>query len=316
MLGIEVCGYPRRRLFAAAVLLAVALPALSQEQKPAEQAPEPSATGVETGNRPLASTGTGERGLSQTFPEASVWLELEDGGRALGLYYPEARLPARGAVVVLADEGDTAASGLAGSLARALASRGWAVLALGLEAPSPALQRILARPVAGAPESGPDAKEAAPAESVMIDVVEPEKADDLEARYRNRISQGLEAGLAELVKRGYERPALLGIGQASIYVAGRVLDGANASALIWVAPRFYPVDRADLPERLASLGTPLLDLHPVDSGRGAPGWSPGERLLRAGVESYQQQPIPWLSPPSATLGDVIASRAAAWLESL
>ncbi|WP_228152844.1 DUF3530 family protein [Marinobacter guineae] len=295
-----------------AALVAVALPAGgAQEEESAEQAPTVSVT--EPANRFLIWTGTGERGLSQTFPEAGVWLELEEGERALGLFYPEIRLPARGAVVVLADEGETAASGLAGAMARALSARGWAVLTLGLEASSPALQRILVRPVVSAP--GQEVNDEAPTESVMIDVMQPENADDLEARYRNRISQVLEAGLAELIDRGYETPVLLGIGRASIHVTNRILEGASASALVWVAPRFYPVDRVDLPERLASLGIALLDLHPAGSRGDEAGWSTGEKLLRAGVGGYQRQPIPWFSPPSVALGDVIASRVAAWLES-
>ncbi|WP_417567256.1 DUF3530 family protein [Marinobacter sp.] len=296
-----------------AVLVAVALPAIAQDEQSAEQAPESPVSGAEPVNRSLVWTGTGERGLSQTFSDAAVWLELEEGERALGLFYPETRLPARGALVVLADEGETAASGLAGAVARALAARGWAALTLGLEAPSPALQRRLARPVVGTPGSG--GNDEAATESVMIDVMESENADDLEARYRNRISQVLEAGLAELIERGYEAPALLGVGGASIHVTDRTLDGASASALVWVAPRFYPVDRVDLPDRLTSLGASLLDLHPAGSGGGEPGWTAGEKLRRAGVEGYQRQPIPWFSPPSAVVGDAVASRVAAWLES-
>lgn len=308
---IEVCRHPVGWLVVAAALVAVALPAGAQEEESAEQAP--AVSGTEPVNRSLIWTGTGERGLNQTFPEAGVWLELEEGERALGLFYPETRLPARGAVVVLADEGETAASGLAGPMARALAERGWAVLTLGLEASSPALQRILARPVVSAP--GQEGNDVTPTESVMINVMESENADDLEARYRNRISQALEAGLAELIDRGYETPVLLGIGRASIHVTNRTLEGASASALVWVAPQFYPVDRVDLPERLASLGIALLDLHPAGSESGEPGWSTGDKLLRAGVGGYQRQPIPWFSPPSVALGDVIASRVAAWLES-
>ena len=55
----------------------------------------------ESASRALIWTGTGERSLIQRFPESAVWLELEEGDRSLGLFYPEARLPARGAVLVL-----------------------------------------------------------------------------------------------------------------------------------------------------------------------------------------------------------------------
>ncbi|WP_449286093.1 DUF3530 family protein [Marinobacter sp. PE14] len=270
----------------------------------------------ESSSRALIWTGTGERALIQRFPESAVWLELEEGERALGLFYPEARLPARGAVLVLSDEGETAASGVTGPLAAGLASRGWAVLTLGLESPPPVLSEFLMRPVMEQPTAEAGAGEQEPSESVMIDVMaSAESADDLEARYRSRINQMLQAGLALLVERGYETPAVLGVGRASIHATNRVLDGADASALIWVAPRFYPVDRPDLPERLESLGTELLELYPHGAADNQSDWSIGMRLRRAGMSGFERQPIPWISPAPESLGDGVASRVAAWLES-
>jgi len=310
---VEIGRIGRWWLLTVGLIAATALPALAQEggeqsdTVSGQAEPDPASP-----SRALIWTGAGEQGLSQAFPDAAVWLELEEGERALGLFYPETRLPAQGAVLALADQGETAASGLVGAIARALAARGWAVLTLGLEAPSPVLERILAgRSAAPDPDPGGEAG----AESVMIDVMEAEIPDNLEARYRSRVSGALAAGLAELVERGYESPALLGIGRAGIHVTESVLEGANASALIWVAPRFYPADQEELPERLGSLDTALLHLHPAGPERGNPGWNAGERLLRAGVPGYQRQPVPWFSPPSEALGDAIASRIAAWLES-
>jgi hypothetical protein len=242
-------------------------------------------------------------------------LELEEGDRALGLFYPEARLPARGAVLVLSDEGETAASGLTGPLAAGLASRGWAVLTLGLESPSPVLSEVLMRPLVEKPAAETGAGEPETSESVMIDVMASEDADDLEARYRSRINQTLQSGLALLVERGYETPAVLGIGRASIHVTNQVLDGADAAALVWVAPEFYPVDRADLPERLESLGTELLELYPSGAVDDQSDWSIGMRLRRAGMSGFERQPIPWVSPAPESLGDGVASRVAAWLGS-
>ncbi|MGB1836325.1 MAG: DUF3530 domain-containing protein, partial [Marinobacter adhaerens] len=118
-----------------------------------------------------------------------------------------------------------------------------------------------------------------------------------------------------LVERGYEAPAVLGVGRASIHVTNRVLDGADASALIWVAPRFYPVDRSGLPDRLESLGTDLLELYPHGTADDQSGWSIGMQLRRAGMSGFERQPIPWISPAPETLGDGVASRVAAWLES-
>ena len=287
-------------------------------QEEGDQAAEPgdsAAPAAESASRALVWTGTGERSLNQSFTEAAVWLALEEGDRALGLFYPEARLPARGAVLVLSDEGETAASGVTGALAAGLASRGWAVLTLGLESPSPVLSEILMRPVSEKPAAEADAEEQQASESVMIDVMASESADDLEARYRSRINQMLAAGLALLVERGYEAPAVLGVGRASIHVTNQVLEGGNASALVWVAPQFYPVDRPDLPERLESLGTELLELYPSGDVDDRSGWSVGMRLRRAGMSGFERQPVPWLTPAPGTLGDTVASRVAAWLES-
>ena len=131
------------------------------------------------------------------------------------------------------------------------------------------------RPVSEKPAAEADAEEQQASESVMIDVMASESADDLEARYRSRINQMLAAGLALLVERGYEAPAVLGVGRASIHVTNQVLEGGNASALVWVAPQFYPVDRPDLPERLESLGTELLELYPSGDVDDRSGWSVG-----------------------------------------
>lgn len=316
MQRFEICRPVVFWLFTLALMFAMPSATLGQEEADqAGEAEDSAAPATESASRSLIWTGTGERSLSQTFPEAAVWLELEEGDRALGLFYPEARLPARGAVLVLSDEGETAASGVTGALAAGLASRGWAVLTLGLESPSPVLSEVLMRPVAGDTSAETDAGEQEAPESVMIDVMASESADDLEARYRSRIGQTLQAGLTLLAERGYETPAVLGVGRASIHVTNQVLEGADAAALIWVAPQFYPVDRPDLPERLESLSTELLELYPSGAVDDQTKWSMGMRLRRAGMSGFERQPIPWLTPAPGTLGDGIASRVAAWLES-
>lgn len=316
MQRFEICRPVVFWLFTLALMFAMPSATLGQEEADqAGEAEDSAAPATESASRSLIWTGTGERSLSQTFPEAAVWLELEEGDRALGLFYPEARLPAPGAVLVLSDEGETAASGVSGALAAGLASRGWAVLTLGLESPSPVLSEVLMRPVTEEPSAETDAGEQEAPESVMIDVMASESADDLETRYRSRISQTLQAGLAQLVERGYETPAVLGVGRASIHVTNQALEGADAAALIWVAPQFYPVDRPDLPERLESLSIELLELYPSGAVDDQTKWSMGMRLRRAGMSGFERQPIPWLTPAPGNLGDGIASRVAAWLES-
>lgn len=295
------------------LLWILALPLSAQEAKvESDTAPAVSSPA----NRSLLWTGSGEQALSQTFPESSIWLELENEGRALALFYPEDRTPALGAVVVLADTGETAASGITRALARGLTARGWAVMSLGLEAPSPVLQQILTRsPTPSEEEAG--SSESSSTQSVMIDVMASEKAEGLEEQYRGRISQALSAAVAELGTRGYDAPAMLGIGQAAGHVANHALETNEVSALIWVAPRFYPVDRQALPERLEGLESRMLELYPSGgvSEASDPEQTIGLALRRAGVATVDRQPVPWLSPPLEALGDSVASRVSAWLQS-
>ena len=312
---------PRLEIYRAALYSAFALvlmfiltsPGFAQE--PGEAAGNTGDPAAEPPSRSLVWTGTGEGSLNQTFPEAAAWLTLDEGDRVLGLFYPQAGPQARGAVLVLADEGETAASGVTGPLAAGLASRGWAVLTLGLESPAPILHQVLMRPAVMRSAAATDAEQQSTSGSVMIDVMSPEDTDDLEARFRNRIGQTLQAGQALLVERGYEAPAVVGVGRASIHVINRLLEGADASALIWVAPWFYPTDRTDLPERLESLSTPLLELYPSGSDTGQDSWSMGMWLRRAGISGFERQPVPWFSSATGVAGDVVASRIAAWLES-
>lgn len=293
-------------------ILASPLPA--QEPKvESDTAPDASSTA----ERSMLWTGSGEQALSQTFPESSVWLELENEGRALALFHPEDRAPALGAVVVLADTGETAASGITRALAQGLSARGWAVMSLGLEAPSPVLQQILTRSPTPSGEKEAASSEPPSTQSVMIDVMAAEKAEGLEERYRGRISQALSAAVAELGGRGYDAAALLGIGQAAVHVANHALEANEVSALIWVAPRFYPVDRQALPERLEGLAPRMLELYPSGgvSEASDPEQTIGLTLRRAGVATVDRQPVPWLSPPLEPLGDSVASRVSAWLQS-
>lgn len=305
-------------VFVVAMMLAPVATAYAQApSEPVDGIQEPVRRDSGSPGRSLVWTGSGDRSLDRHFPEAAVWLEVAEDDRVLGLLYPEARLPARGAVVVLSDEGETAASGVTSALAKGLAARGWAVLTLGLESPSPALQQILTRPAVPEPANQGDADTdgQAQTESMMIDVVESGGEDNLEARYRNRVDQALEAGLVLLVEQGYEAPALLGVGRAGIHVTNRLLEGADASALVWVAPRFYPVDRSALPERLESLDTELLELYPSAGTANESDWSLGMTLRRTGMTGFHRQPVSWVSPPSEAFGDAVASRVAAWLES-
>ena len=140
-----------------------------------ESEPEPGqGTQQAMESRATAVTGLGEWSLARMFPERAVWLDLDDDSRALALFQPELKTPARGALIVLANEGQTAAEGLAGGLLDTLAERGVAVMTLGLRPPPESVvrrrqQRLVPEPQEPAPPEDDQLQS-----SVMIDVAEEE----------------------------------------------------------------------------------------------------------------------------------------------
>lgn len=276
---------------------------------------EPAPDSVQDGASPDRSgftTGLGEMALSQAFPEAAVWLELEGGDRALGLFYPERESPAAGALVVLADVGSNAASGIMGGLSAQLVERGWAVLAVGLPAPSLALQQTLeARPDTAGQGAGDDDDDS----SVMIDVMASPEGESAEQRYRGRVQQSLEAAVDELVGRGYDRPVLLGVGRASGHLV-KVQQALPAPGfMIWVAPEFYPGDAATLAEDLPAGIPGVLELYASRISANEELQRRWLSLSRAGGDAYQRQPVSLHQPPSAQDAPALAGRIDAWLRS-
>lgn len=247
-------------------------------------------------------SGLGELALSRDFPDASVWLELADGGQALGLFRPAAREPALGALVLLGDVGETAASGLAGVLAGQLAERGWATITLGLEAPSPSLQRLLERVPEPVPEPDSSTGDALPA------VMARAEGDDTgqEDEYRERVREMLLAALSELTGRGFEQPVLLGVGYACNHLAFWPENAGSAKAVIWVAPAFYPRTRDGLEDWLEGLtDMTVLELSAPASGN---------REHRPAVAPYSYQPVAITQPPSVPDAGMIAGRVHSWLQ--
>lgn len=294
----------------ALALVKISMPVLAQDEVPAGEAPEtsdrpseaapPSARSV----RGVVSSGLGEWGLSQRFPGAVLWLELAEEARSLALFRPEQDAPARGAVMILADEGENAESGMAGALARELAQRRLAVLSLGLEAPPAALEAVLERPVAGG-ETSQNADTAA-----TIDVMAESSRSDLEAAYRQRIQAELLAGASALGEREYELVAVVGVGRGSNHVVAYAAEQSPAAALIWITPEFYPRDAERLVTNLQNAGGPrVLEL--------ATGAGPSQRkatLQRAGVEGVSRQvvgPAGGFVPQGAK---ALAGRISAWLK--
>lgn len=291
----------------AVIMLGTAVPALAQDEAATPAATPPTPNEV----RGVVSSGLGEWGLNHKFPDSALWLELEDGARTLALFWPETETPARGAVIILADEGENAASGLTGTLARELAHRKLAVLSLGLEPPSEALERILEQPFV-APEPKPKAAEQNPGapSPAAIDVLAAEAPGDLEAAYRKRILDELAAAVAELKNREYELTALVGIGRGSNYVVAYAAELAAPTALIWAGPKFYPRDARQLAENVKKASVPrILELSLSDaSGQRK------ARLERAGVQGFSRQNVGADIEFMPRDGKAVASRISAWLK--
>lgn len=273
--------------------------------------------------RVMISTGLDSQAIARKWPDHAVWLEPEEE-RVLALFEPEADTPAKGALVILADEGQSAASGLAGALRQPMARAGWAVMTLGLEPPPYALQRAHRQPRRSAPD---ESKEGADdTGSVMIDVMDSVDVEELEDQYQTRIQKALAAAAGNLAGRGYERVAVAGIGVAAGHVArmanSESVGSGEVSALIWIAPVFDRDSSAALTEWLSGAGQiRVLELHSSrapDVMEGAGLRSPKQReaaLRREGVASYTRQPVAMAEQPQPRNAAALANRLSAWLAS-
>lgn len=288
---------------------------------------------VVTGERPMISTGLDSETIAKNWPDAAVWLESPGEERVLALFEPESALPAKGALLILADEGQSPVSGLAGALREPLSRQGWAVMTLGLE-PLPYEVRLSRRQreEAASEEAGVSEPEAAgeadggasDSESVMIDVMDGVDVKELTDKYLTRIQKYLMVATGNLVDRGYNRVVVAGIGRAAGHVSRLVTtaEGSNVSALIWIAPEFDRGESEALAEWLTSAGSPrILELHSSrrseESDRvGAR--SPQQReaaLNRAEVTGYFRQPVAMARQPGPRKAPALANRISAWLES-
>lgn len=293
------------------VLVALSMTALAQDE---DQPGADNANERVAERRAMSMTGLGEWALARAHPEQAVWLELEDDGRALALFQPELKTPGRGALIVLANEGQTAGEGLSGPLLRAMSERGFAVMTLGLRAQPEVLVRRRLQPAVPQPQMPGDADEVAGQTSVMIDVAADDSLADLVADYRNSVRELLDAAVEDLQRRGYEQPAMAGIGWSADYVTGWALGRDSLAGVIWLAPRFPAERLAALPELLAAdRPWPVLDLHSGEGDARRQGVERAAALGRQQVSGYQRQAIALANPPQPSDADRLASRISAWL---
>lgn len=304
------------------VLMMLSAPLLSQEEpEPAKNAEEAPA---EPSERPMILTGVDAEAIARKRPDTAVWLTDDEQERVLALFQPERESPAKGALVILADEGESAASGLADALREPLSRAGWAVMTLGLPTPPYPVQQWLQRQGNARPEiAGAEMLEAKAGEdaaaSVMINVMDAEAPNAELNQYRDKVVSSLNAAVNALSEREYGRIVLAGVGRAAGHVTRQVREDGRASDLIWIAPHFYADESSGLTELLASAASPsILELYstfPADTALDRSAEARASALERAGISGYQRQPAAMARQPQPRSAGMLANRITAWLGS-
>lgn len=289
------------------------------EQEAPGPAPDKPAMAVE---RAIISTGVDAEAIARKRPDTAVWLMDRNQDRVLALFQPELDSPARGALVILSDEGVSAAAGLADSLREPLSQAGWAVMTLGLEAPPFAVQRWLRQQSNAQPdvEEKPGRDARADGESgVMINLMETETPSDALKQYRDQVVSSLTAAVDALSARDYERIVLVGVGRAAGHVTRQAREDGRTSDLIWIAPHFHVDESSSLTELLASAASPsVLELYssfPADKALDRSARERAAALERAGITGYSQQPVAMSRQPETREAKMLSNRISAWLRS-
>lgn len=261
-------------------------------------------------------TGLGEWALARLYPDQAVWLSPDEDNRALALFQPELKTPTRGAVLVLADEGQTADEAVLGPLRQALAESGLATMTLGLNEPPEPLREARGERNVPTPEGegGEESTQAVASNQAAINVAQNNNLEGLASEYRTAVSAALDAAAAELAARGYQRVYLIGVGWSADYVTQWAAATGTPAGVIWLAPRFYPQQLAALPEQLAGERSwRLLDLHDTNGRADLRAQQRAGAFARQGVADYQRQPLPMASPPVAEDARWVANRVVTWV---
>ncbi len=302
------------------VLLVTALslltPVSAQEGVPADGAVQGGGSDEE-GSQGEASTDpaerffirtTGDSGmLAQLYPHLAVWLEPEGAPRVLALVEREATSAPKGAVVVLADEGQTANEPLLEGIRRRLTKAGWATMTLGNDQVGPSLQ--LARQRMAGVDGAAAGDSSGQNETVMIDVND-QAAEDLLQAHREEMNARLASAVAWFLERDYSQVILVGTGRGAV-VVNEYLPAApeTVTRVAWVAPEFEGLAPGELAASLGGLPVEFLDLYPSRSSGGA---ERGAAFRRAGITGYKALGIPLTGGPRALHSRAIASRLAGW----
>ena len=293
------------------LLLAVGAPAQDQaapdDSAAGNGAQTPDASAVE---RVFVRTAADAGALAQQYPHLAVWLEPEDAPRALALVERETTARPAGAMVILANEGQSANDGLLEGLRSRLTQAGWATMTLGLEQPTLSLQMARERLAASAPGPGNDEDAAEP---VMIDVND-QAAKELLDEHRRVIDARLAAAVDWFTGQSYQTVVLVGVGRGADEIRAFLPNAQEAvSRVAWITADFGGQSPRDLSGSMgAGNAVPILDLYSSRAGQatGRPA-----AFRRGGLPSYEALAVPVPARPQARDAGVIANRLIGWADS-
>lgn len=271
------------------------------------------AEGEPTPERAMVSPGLDSKALAMAYPDQVVWLESDRFGRALALFEPEQTAQPEGAVLLLADEGQSANTGLAGAVRAPFAEAGWATMTLGLPALPLALEQV--RKAERRQPNAANADATPEPESIMIDVMDNDELDELGEDYRARVQGHLAAAVVDLTGRGYSRLVLVGVGRGAGHMISQMVDGAAEQAsLVMLAPEFEAAERQPIIDSLKAVTSlSILDIVSSRSGR-AMAKERQSRMKREGITGYQQQAVAIGPRPLPRDARGLVNRITAWLQ--
>lgn len=293
----------------ALLLLAVMLGevALAQDKESGAEEGDPAGEPVERAF--VRSTG-GDGALAQRHPHLAVWLEPAESPRVLSLVEREATDEPSGAMVILADEGQSANDPLLEDLRARLTRAGWATMTLGLEQDSPALELARQRLLAGDSQRQDADEDEEAGGPVMIDVND-QAAEDLMEAHRGEMKARLASAIDWFTERDYRQVVLVGVGSGAEVMRGYLPDAPQAVARVaWVAANFGPREPEAISDGLTDgRQLPILDLYP---SRDQASERRRAAFRRAGVSGYQAIPAPVGVRPEGRHAGVIANRLLGW----
>jgi len=304
-------------------------PVMAQAPEPAPEAMPDAAVSADSPNassppkaqRLIITTGQGESQLAQRFPDQVVWLDLPDGSRSLGLLAQESTPARKGAVLLLQDEGRSAAAPALAELTDALADGGWAVLSLAIpriaaragDASEEAAAAAPADPQADPPPGADSAVAAGGQMPIPVEAAsEPMIETSQEVVDGQAVDDLLRQASQALAAMGYERVIPAGVGGSARFVARfMAASGSARQEMIWIMPRWDRERQNSLMATLIESGKMnILDLYSRSDAQLAR--QRQAQMRRAGMGGYVAQPLG--RTEGQTGSGLIGNRIMGWLK--